>query len=114
MIFEGILKEETVETRGGNIQTDFFGEALDATHLVSRSEISQGGRVGRQKMAGTNQTRAGPVLHHDRYAYPNGAQRGSSTCSLSKYELISVLKLLFARLKRVTAVSSDVAYQVAP
>lgn len=85
--------------RGGNIQTDFFGEPVDATHL-SRSELSRGVALDDRRWPAP--IRHGLVLSSTKmHTIWSEHTATESTCSLSKYVLISVLKLPFPRLERV-------------
>lgn len=99
MIFARFLEEEKVGRVGGNIQTDFFGEPVDATHL-SRSEISRGVALDDRRWPAP--IRHGLVLSTTKmHTIWSEHTATESTCLLSKYVLISVLKLPFPRLERV-------------
>lgn len=98
MIFARFL-EEKVRREVGIFKQISLGEPVDATHL-SRSEISRGVALDDRRWPAP--IRHGLVLSSTKmHTIWSEHTATESTCSLSKYVLISVLKLPFPRLKRV-------------
>lgn len=92
-------KRRRVAREVGIFKQISLGEPVDATHL-SRSEISRGVALDDRRWPAP--FRHGLVLSSTKmHTIWSEHTATESTCSLSKYVLISVLKLPFPRLKRV-------------